>query len=384
MWWSLLACGDDPAGPDAIAPVLDAPVFVVPGAGLPPELTPQASNNNLAVTWHGGRRFLAWRTAPSHFASPRTTMNVVSSEDGDTWRFEGTFALGTDVREPHLLSFEGHLWLTFAVLGDNELDFEPQGAKRAEYLGPGEWTDLEDVYEPTFIPWRMRVVDGVPMILGYVGGENIYDADGEPVRIHWLRAEDGTTYAPFVGSEPVVHEGGGSETDLVFLDDGSIVATIRNEAGENGVFGSLICTAPADDLGTWTCDPDPRKYDSPLMFRAADRVWLVGRRNVTETGAYDLTLDGMDPQEEYLTYQLAYWQEPKRCALWEVHPETRTVDWVLDLPSSGDTCFPDLLDLPDGSFELWNYTSPLETPDLSWLEGQTGQTSIYRIRLHFD
>ncbi len=385
MWWWLPACGDPPGnGPGVAVPVLDAPVFVVPGPGLPPEIAPQASNNNLAVTWHQGRRFFAWRTGPSHFASAEVVMNVVSSEDdGNTWRFEGAFALGTDVREPQLLSFEGRLWLYFAELGTSSIEFEPHGMKRTEYLGPGQWTPLDDVYDDTFIPWRLRDVDGVPQLLGYVGGENVYDADGEPVRIHWLRADDGMNWVPFQGNDPIVHEGGGSETDLVFLDDGSIVAVIRNEAGEDGLFGSFVCTAPADDLMAWTCDPDPLKYDSPLMFRASGRVWLVGRRNVTASGAYDLQLDGLEPQQEYLTYQLAYWQEPKRCALWEVDPATRTVAWALDLPSSGDTCFPDYLDLPDGSFELWNYTSPLDTPDLSWLEGQTGETAIYRIRLSF-
>ena len=50
-------------------PVLGEPVQVVPGDGLPAEVIEQPANNNLGVVEHDGRTFLAWRTAPSHFAS---------------------------------------------------------------------------------------------------------------------------------------------------------------------------------------------------------------------------------------------------------------------------------------------------------------------------
>src|SRR5215471_2315342 len=42
---------------------------VVPSDGLPPEVVAQQANNNLDVVRHSdGRVYLAWRTAPSHFA----------------------------------------------------------------------------------------------------------------------------------------------------------------------------------------------------------------------------------------------------------------------------------------------------------------------------
>jgi hypothetical protein len=188
---------------------------------------------------------------------------------------------------------------------------------------------------------------------------------------------------PVVGDDPVVHLGGASETDWTFLDDGSLVAVMRNEAGEGSVFGSFVCTAPADDLGAWDCNSDPRKFDSPLIFREAGRVWLVARRNVTDDGYFDLGDDELSHRDQYYEYQLTYWQQPKRCALWEVHPDTRAVDWVMDLPSRGDTCFPDDRDLGGGVHELWNYSSPLDGEDLSWIDGQAGPTEILRVRLTF-
>jgi hypothetical protein len=118
------------------------------------------------------------------------------------------------------------------------------------------------------------------------------------------------------------------------------------------------------------------------MFRRGDDVWLVGRRNVTDTGHYDLELSDIAPEEEFLQYQVEYWNTPKRCALWRVNPDTLTVTWETDIPSKGDTCFPELIELDEGSI-LYNYSSDPEGPDIPWLEGQLAPTNIYRMRLDF-
>jgi hypothetical protein len=379
MLW-LIACH---APPDVPAPPgrwsLGETTPVVPGDGLPDDVVVQPSANNLDVVAHDGRVFLAFRTAPSHFASTETVLYVVSGADEQSWDYETAFTMGTDLRECRFLSWDGHLFLYFAVLGTDPEDFEPQGAKVSEYLGPGQWTEPVDVGPPGFIPWRTKVVDGVPYMTGYVGGENIYDADGEPIEISWLTTVDGYTWDAVVPGQRVVETGGGSETDFALLDDGSLVAVTRNEAGDAASgWGSKICTAPADALGAWDCASDPKKYDSPLVFEYADRVWLLGRRNVTDTGDYDLGRRELDDGEETLYYEAAYWQEPKRCSLWEVHPDSRAVSFVLDLPSKGDTCFAGILDLGGGSFAVYDYSSPLEGDDVSWVEGQHGETRIYR------
>ncbi len=74
----------------------------------------------------------------------------------------------------------------------------------------------------------------------------------------------------------------------------------------------------------------------------------------------------------------APWRTP---SLWEVHPDTLEVSFVLDLPSKGDTCFASALEVTEGQYTVYNYTSPLGGPDISWLEGQTANTLIYRIDL---
>ncbi|MCA9773813.1 MAG: hypothetical protein KC466_15455, partial [Myxococcales bacterium] len=337
------------------------------------------------IVRHAGRLYLAWRTGPFHFASPDVVMHVVSTEDEKTWRYETSFSLGTDLRECRFLSFNGRLFLYFSVLGTNPLDFQPSGMRVSEYMGPGQWTDPEPVYEEGFIGWRTKTVDGVPYMLAYKGGENIFDFNGEPIIVHWLTTQDGRNWEPVIPGQPEVLRGGTSETDFVFLADGSLVAVSRDEAGDDGDWGMKICRAPATDLGNWECAHDPKKYDSPLLFRHQNDVYLIGRRNLTDTGDYEFDFDGKDtlpPGLVTIVYELDYWVNPKRCSLWRVDPTTLTVEWVLDFPSAGDTCFAAMDPLGNGRYLVYNYTSPYDTEeDPFWLQGQLGPTSIYRISL---
>src|SRR5262249_36766080 len=157
---------------------------------------------------------------------------------------------------------------------------------------------------------------------------------------------------------------------------------IRNEAGDASGWGSKVCRARADTLGVWECKSDIRKFDSPLLFRHGSDVYLVARRNLGENGAYDLGRRDLPSAQQTRLYQLAYWQTPKRCTVWRVTSDL-AVSPVVDLPSRGDTCFPALLPLGSDVVEIYNYSSPLEGPDDSWLKGQLGPTQIYRARLSF-
>lgn len=380
MLFFWLAC-QDPTDPSLPLATLLETEAILPGPGIPEGVVQQDSRNNLDVVEHEGKIFFAFRTAPSHFASAQTMLYVLSSSDGQSWEEELSLNQQTDLREPRFLSYEGRLFLYFAVLGDQPTDFEPQGMEVSEYLGPQNWTTPVSSYLPGFIPWRARVVDGQASLIGYVGGENIYDVNGEPITIHLLTTTDGVNWAGWLPDQPVVATGGGSETDWVELADGRLLAVSRNEAGDETGFGSKICVAAAGDWGNWDCVGDPKKYDSPLLFQQNGRVWLVGRRNVTETGNYDLGRSDLEMEQQSLTYELDYWTRPKRCSLWTVDPDAQSVQWVLDLPSRGDTCFPSMLPRADGTVDIYNYSSPLEGPDLSWNEGQSGATYIYRHHL---
>lgn len=365
------------------------PVTVAPSDAMPPEVVSQLAHNNLDVAWHddgeGGRLFFAFRTGPFHFASPDVVMYVVSSADLKTWRFEGSFALGTDLREPQLVSIGGKLLFYFVELGANRADFEPRGVHVTEWLGPGRFSELADIFTPGFLVWRIKPLARPGERLGewvyafgYDGGENVYDNDGEPIRVKWLRSRDGLAWEPVDPAREVVLEGGASETDAVFMDDGRVIAVARNEAGDASGFGSKICRGEAGDPAAWTCASDKRKLDSPLVFRHGDEVWAIARRNVTEDGRYDLDEDELPMADQYRDYQFEYWTKPKRCALWRIDPVALTATWQADLPSAGDTCFPEAITLSSNHLLVFDYSSPTDgATDPTWSEGQLGPTHVY-------
>ncbi|XXY51048.1 hypothetical protein WME91_07875 [Sorangium sp. So ce269] len=378
----MAGCGAE-EGLAPLGPAVAELVQVVPFRDPPEGVETQQANNNLDITAHEGRYFLAFRTAPNHFASDETELYVVSSADQERWTLETRIALGTDLREPRLLSYGGALYLYFAVLGKNPTKFEPQGTMFAVYEGPGRFSEpswWED--QPGFIPWRLKEIGGVAYMIGYEGGESIYEPDGEPIEVKWLKSRDGLAWEPVVPGQPTVQVGGGSETDFVFQDDGSVIAVTRNEAGDELGWGSKICRAEPERLGDWKCASDKRKYDSPLVFRRGAEIYLIGRRNLNETGNYDLGLDELPPAEQAQKYLVEYSFKPKRCSLWKVDPDALSVSFVLDLPSRGDTCFASALGAGEHEMTVYNYTSPLDSEDLDWFRAQGGPTIIYRATLY--
>ncbi len=152
---------------------------------------------------------------------------------------------------------------------------------------------------------------------------------------------------------------------------------MRNEAGENGRFGSLVCTAPPDDITDWDCVDDPRKFDSPLVFSHDGDIWLLARRQVAHDGRYDLGASLLDRDARLLAYQAAYWVTPKRLSLWRIDTESTRSRFVTDLPSRGDTAFPGIVWTGPDNIVVYNYSSPPGDDAMSWVAGQLGPTNIY-------
>jgi hypothetical protein len=369
---------------------------IVPSEGLPPGAPTLNSNNNLDVVRFDGRTWLAWRTAPDHFASDKTQMVIVSSTDEVSWKLEKTFAVGADLREPRFLVHGGALFFYVSRLGADPGKFEPQGVSLSKRGADGVFSELAPVMRKAggdagaatpmtgYIAWRTKNERGRPFMTAYLGGEHIYEFDGKPLDVELLTTDDGATWYGVDPNKPVVSRGGGSEMDFAIIDDGTLFAIVRNEAGDETGWGSKVCRAPANDLASWSCKSDKRKYDSPLVFFHDGEVYLVGRRNVTATGEYDMGARDKTPAGTTLALQLDYRKAPKRCALWRVIPAEQRVAFILDLPSRGDTCFASRIDgaSPD-EIVLYNYSSDIDGADVSWGSGQNGPTFVYRHSLRF-
>ncbi len=351
----------------AWVPSVSEPTWIVPGEGLP--VQPQAANNNVAIALAGGRTFVAWRSAPTHFASAETELHVMSSATGGApWDHEATFAVGADVREPAFLVRDGVLSLSFFEAGSNPFAFEPHAVWRAERCGLGQWT-AETISEGEKVPWDVKVRAGLALRTAYSGD---HYGDGKLSMHLETSVDQGRSWAP-LGADPV-SMGGDSEAAFEIARDGSLWAVTRNEDGDTTGKGSKVCTAPADDWSAWTCPTvsDPERYDSPELLRHGNDLYLLARRDVGGPYGQD---EGMAP----------YSSRPKRSALYRIDPDTRAVVWVQDIPGVGDTSFPSAWRTGEHAWTFANYTSPLDDPDRSWLAAQTSPdgTQLYLAELTF-
>lgn len=364
-------------------PVIGEPRFVIPSLDLPAETPARASNNNVGI-WRTeeGELLLAWRTAPTHFASADASIHMVRSfDDGQTWEFEATWSLGADVREPLFYEVGGTLLFTFFEGGTDSLAFEPRQMWRSERLGEGDWSDLEPWGEEGEVPWEVQVHEGTAYLSSYFGEHYNLDAGTEPVDVRFASSTDGRTW-----DQRVVYTGGGSETAFAFDGDGRLWADLRNEDGDTTGFGTLLCTAEPGSYFDWDCPDlsDPERHDSGRMLVHRGRPWLIGRYDVG--GPYDEGNDELTFDQQRLEYLLNYSARPKRTALWSIDRTARSVDLVDELPSAGDTSFPSIVKLDEDRFLVANYTSPLDEPDVTWLAGQLSDegTSIYLIEIEFE
>lgn len=377
------ACGNEHGQASEYDIVVSPPRFVVPSDALPPQAPAQASNNNVDIALFQHRLFLAWRTAPSHFASTETRLQIVSSVDGGVhWDFEHAIHLGKDMREPRLLAFDGSLQLFFFEAGDNPAAFEPQRIWRTRRLAAGQWSELELFIDRPEVPWDLKARDGRVWLTSYQGDH--YGAGAvSDIRVFFRYSEDGSHFTP-VDNAPWVYRGGVSEVAFEFDTDGSLWAVTRNEDGDDSGFGSHVCHAEAATLGQWDCShSDPERYDSPEMFRHGNEIYLVARRDIG--GPYDEGLDELSFLERKFQYLVDYSFRPKRTALYRIDKQNFRVEHLFDLPGAGDTAFPSVQQTGPHSFVLANYTSPLDQPDIPWIEGQNSDrgTQIYLLDLDF-
>jgi len=398
----LSACGDDNASPvtessppddpesyDVDTSVeydisMSQPRFVVPGDGLPADIEPNLANNNVDIIFHDHVLYMAWRSAPSHFASPDTVMWLVSSRDlGETWSLEHRISIGSDMREPRFVSYKNRLFLMFFEAGSDMFEFDPRRVWRTWFEAPGRWTELEVMVDQPEVPWDVKVRHGNVYLTSYMG--NHYETGQESsVEVYFSQSVDGSTFTRVNGRE-YVYKGGVSECAFEFDQTGNLWVVTRNEDGDSSGFGSHVCFAPREDLSAWQCPAtcSPHRYDSPEMFRHGDDIFLVARRDIG--GPYDMGLTGLSFDEQKEKYLMSYSLRAKTTALYKIDQAHREVVHLTDLPGAGDTAFASVKRMDAHSYLMVNYTSPLDDPDITWLAGQASNrgTQLYLMTITF-
>jgi len=353
---------------------LSPPTELVPGSRLPPSLRVDESNNNLDVIHFAGRYFLAWRSAPHHFATDAARLLIVSSPDREEWVHEATFDLDRrDLREPRFLELDGRLLFYFFEAEDDPRGFTPISMRAAERRGDGTWTPSRPIFEPGHVVWRAKVRNGVAYMCAY-RGDGLYSNLGVAGKPRLLVSEDGYQWRSLSGEASPVDHPGASECDFEFDAAGNLVALVRVEAR-----GALLCTAPAQRLDRWDCELTPYRHDSPLLFRHGDVFYAIARRNLA--GPLDTGQSWLWDPIELLWYQLRYWFSRKRTTLYRIVPDEHRSVPVIDFPSRGDTAFAGIVPLEGGRFWVANYSSAINGPDYPWVAGQLTGSRIYSFEI---
>lgn len=335
-------------------------------------VTCRPANNNLDLVRFADRLWFAWRTAPNHFASADARIEISSAPGPEgPWRHERTVAMGADLREPRWVVDGDRLHLWFMELGTDPKRFQPRGVHQLSTDGD-RWERPTRSLPSGLVPWRVRRLRGRWALLGYRGAEKMYSArPADPVtEVRW--SDDLHTW-----SEPEDLLVGGTECELIELDDGRLLGLTRNE-GPTRRGGDLLV---GPDTGHLEITPIARKLDSPHLFLWGGEPFLIARRQLAFGGRYDLVPRWTPPALAIRVDQAVWSLTRKRSALYRVDADRATVSWELDLPSRGDTSFAAVVPEPDGSLLVADYSSPASGGDVMWLRGQLRPTEIHLFRL---
>lgn len=334
---------------------------LVPSAALPPEVDCGHANNNVDAVSYAGRYYVAFRTAPTHFASRKTKLYVISSADFDTWKYETSFALDADMREPRFAVFHDKLYFYFFEGGANMFRFEPRHIWVSIFDGTA-WAGKQKTNLDGFVNWRFRTHNGKLYLSAY-NGVNLYN-DAHSADLRLFTSENGVDFTP-ISKEPQITTHGAEEGEFVFDPAGNLWATVRIEGS-----GSYLCYAPKDSLGRWTHKFSKHKYDSALLLAHGNEIYLLARRhlkgNATETEHPTKRQRG----NNMVRYSLSR----KVTALYRIDKEKMEVEHVMDFPSTGDNAFPALAPKDGSSYYLLNYSSDIHKGKKNWLRGQLGRT----------
>ena len=341
--------------------------IIVPSPQLPENIQPQRGNNNLDLCTYKGRIYFAFRTAPTHFASKKTELYLLSTEDRKTWRFEQRFHVGSDMREPRFAVYRDTLFFYFFEAGKNPLGFMPEHIWASHSTGNGDWAEKQNIHLDGYVPWRIRVRDDVMYLSAYYG-RDVYKK-GKNIDLRLYESRNGYFWTP-ISAEPQTGDNGGEEGEFIFDDEGNLWGTVRQEG-----YGAMLVYAHRDSLAHWRTFPTRDKYDSALLFKHNNDIFLIARRN----------LDGKADKAPWLPNSIRRWYNLARysltlktTALWKMDKEKKELVHLMDFPATGDTAFPAITELEEGKWLLMNYSSDIHGPRKNWLWGQLGKTFIYQ------
>jgi hypothetical protein len=337
---------------------------------MPAEVHLQNSNNNLDLVKFKNRFYVAFRTAPTHFASPKTTLYVVSSTDYKKWEFEYELNVQADIREPRFAIWNDSLYLYCFKGGTKKFRFEPQELLVTSTSEGKSWIPASSVQLDGYVPWRLRIHNNELLLSAYYGKDLYNNKHQSDLRL--FKSTDARHFKP-ISKEPQINVKTAEEGEFIFDSTGTLYAVVRLEG-----YGALVCKADKDSIDKWHFVKTKHKYDSSLLFEHKNDIYLIARRNLD--GPCDRSAEGHKPHRAYnlVRYSLT----KKRTALYKLDKATLSFTSVLDFPSTGDCSFAGIQKLTDTDYLIMNYSNDISHKEKIWLRGQFGKTYLYQSVLH--
>lgn len=340
---------------------------------LPPQVKIQHSNNNLDLVKFNNKYYLAFRTAPTHFASKKVVMYVVSSTDLETWTYETEITMGTDLREPRFAVYRDTLNLYFFQGGKKMFRFEPQKIFVCRKPLSGNWSQPQTIHLDGFVPWRLRERKDTLYLSAYYG-KNLY-RNNHRSNLRLFSSVDAVNWHP-ISQEPQIGILSAEEGEFIFDKEGNLFATVRLEGT-----GALVCKADNTNLATWQTKRIKTKYDSALLFDHGDDIYLVSRRNLD--GDIDKVKHRKNEKQHRLSNLIRYSITRKVTALFKFNKQDLSLSHITDFPSTGDNAYAGIAEAGPHEYVLMNYSSNIRGRRKNWINGQLGKTYIYWTRLQF-
>lgn len=346
---------------------------MIPGPYLPENVFPLDANNNLDAFCYENHYYLAFRTAPSHFASDKVKMYIIRSKDNINWSFEDSIVMHTDLRECRFFELKGELFMCFFEAGDKWNKFEPRHMHMGKRISAGEWNWSQLEGMDGFVPWRVRVRKDTAYMSAYNGIGLYSSAHPGDLRLFW--STDAYTWKP-ISEKPQVTLPNAEEGAFVFDQEGNIWANIRMEGD-----GSAVAFAKKGDYANWKVKVCDYKYDSALLFESFGEIYMIARRNLD--GAFNKAPKFFPDNLRRIYNLIRYSLTKKVTALFKLDKEAMTWSALLDFPSTGDNAFPGLIQISDTEWYIYNYSSDIHGAAKNWIKGQLSKTFIYTSKLTY-
>ena len=316
------------------------------------------NSNTHMISWKD-EFWLVHANSPYHFATPKCKLMVWRSKDARNWTKVTEFRVpGEDIRDPKFAIINGRLILY--VLKSVRFEAEPYMTAYTYTDDGNTWAKLIDITEHNgWLFWNPKSADG----------KNWY------VPVYWyehgksalLKSTDGMKWEMV----SIIHNGRdektgandrNDETDIEFMPDGRMIATMRME-GSDSLFGDpKACTnigvssppylkwsEPVSDFTT--------RLDGPALFSYNNRIYAAGRFNPYKPGPVN-----------YFGSIFA----KKRTSLYLV--TEKGLIRLTDFPSAGDTSYNGVV-IRDGFAYISYYTSDIKR-DWPWLMGMVSASDI--------